>query len=316
MNANSHRAIIAALLANTGIALAKLFAFAMTGSSSMLAESIHSFADTSNQALLLWGSKASRQKPTPLHPFGYGRERYFWSFVVALILFSLGSVFAIYEGVHKLLEPGEIKSPMWAVGVLICGLLLEGWSFRTAVMEAQHAKKTASWWQFIRKSRSPELPVIILEDFGALVGLLLALIGVVASLLTNNTIFDSIATLAIGLLLGIIAVVLAVEMKSLLIGESAAPSFNQTIGLTLEQHETVRRVIHYKTLHIGPDELLIAAKVEFDPSLELPQIANSINAIEQKLRELSGHHLWIFLEPDIYRPPTPTQEAEPSSAVP
>src|SRR5215475_6724859 len=219
--AGSKRAIIAALLANAGIAVAKFVGYLVTGSSSMLAESVHSVADTSNQGLLLFGQRQSRKEADPLHQFGYGRSRYFYSFVVALVLFTLGSVFALYEGYHKISHPQELTSPVVAIVILLLAICLEGFSFRTAVVESRPLKRSGSWWRFIRASRNPELPVVLLEDSGALIGLVFALIGVGLSTLTGNPVWDGIGTIGIGVLLGVIAVVLMVEMKSLLIGEGA-----------------------------------------------------------------------------------------------
>ena len=217
----STRAILAALLANAGIAVAKFVGFLITGSSSMLAESVHSVADTSNQGLLLLGQRQSRKEADPLHQFGYGRSRYFYSFVVALVLFSLGSVFALYEGYHKISHPSELTSPIVAIVILVLAIGLEGYSFRTAVKESRPLKGSGSWWRFIRTSRNPELPVVLLEDSGALVGLVFALLGVGLTVLTGNPVWDGVGTVAIGVLLGVIAVVLMVEMHSLLIGEGA-----------------------------------------------------------------------------------------------
>ena len=216
------KAIIAALLANAGIALAKFVGYLVTGSSSMLAEAVHSVADTSNQGLLLLGGKRAQRAATAEHPFGYGRDRYFYSFVVALLLFSLGSVFALYEGIHKLESEEPLTSPLVAVIILVVAIGLEGFSFRTAIAESRPLKGRLSWWGFIRQSKSPELPVVLLEDFGALIGLVLALLGVGLTVLTGNPVFDALGTIAIGVLLGVIAVILIVEMKSLLIGEGAS----------------------------------------------------------------------------------------------
>ena len=216
------RAILAALAANAGIAVAKFIGFAVTGSSSMLAEAVHSVADTSNQGLLLLGGKRAKRAATPEHPFGYGRDRFFYSFIVALLLFTLGSVFALYEGIEKLAHPGELTSPIVAIIILFVAIGLEGFSFRTAIHESRELKGRLSWWQFIRQSTTPELPVVLLEDFGALIGLVLALLGVGLTLLTGEGVFDALGTIGIGLLLGVIAIVLIIEMKSLLIGRGPA----------------------------------------------------------------------------------------------
>ena len=308
------KAIVAAFFANLGIAIAKFIGFAITRSSSMLAEGIHSVADTSNQALLLWGNRAAKQPPTPRHPFGYGRERYFWSFVVALMLFALGSAFAIFEGVEKIRHPHEIESPWVAVAILVAGILLEGWSFRTAVVESRPLKRELSWRQFIQRSRVPELPVVLLEDLGALIGLVLALGGVGLTSLTDDAIWDGIATLAIGVLLGIIAIVLAIEMKSLLIGEGATPADRTTIIKAIEGTKGVHHLIDMKTQHVGPEDLLVAAKLGFDPNLDGSQLADAVNHTEVAIREAVPIATMIYLEHDIYRPQS--QDPDPETPEP
>ena len=272
------RAIIAALLANAGIALAKFIAYVVTGSGAMLAESIHSVADTANQGLLLLGGRQSRRVADQQHQFGYGRERYFWSFVVALVLFSLGGLFSIYEGISKILHPHELTSIGWAIGVLLVAIVLEGFSFRTAIEESKKVKGERRWMEFVRTSRSPELPVVLLEDAGALCGLLLASIGVGLYVVTGNEIWDALATLSIGVLLVAIAIFLTIEMKSLLIGEAALESHITAINDALANSPHVIRVIDLRTQHIGPEELLVAAKVEFTETLISPQIAAAIDA--------------------------------------
>lgn len=304
MATGSNRAIIAAFLANLGIAIAKFIGFAITGAASMLAEAVHSLADTGNQGLLLWGGARAKRKPTPTHPFGYGRERYFWSFVVALVIFSLGSVFAIVEGIQKVLHPHELESPMIAVAILSVGIVLELFSFRTAIHEAQPLRGKSSWWEFIHQTRNPELPVVLLEDLGALVGLVLALLGVGLAYVTHDPRFDALGSIAIGILLGAIAIVLAIEMKSLLIGESARPEIVQKLQETITSHQSVKRLIHLRTLHLGPEELLVAAKVEFDGNLSFTELAREIDAVEARLREQVPKAKMIFLEPDVHRAPT------------
>jgi len=296
------RAIIAALLANAGIALAKFIGYAITGSSSMLAESVHSVADTSNQGLLLLGGKRARRAATAEHPFGYGRDRYFYSFVVALLLFSLGSVFAIYEGVHKLQHPEPLTSVIVAIVILVVAIGLETFSFRTAIVESRPLKGSGTWWQFIRQSKTPELPVVLLEDLGALVGLVLALFGVGLTALTGDPVWDSIGTICIGVLLGIIAVILIVEMKSLLIGEGAAPPVLANIVREIETGD-VQRVIHIKTQYLGPEEMLVAAKIALRPGLPMEQVALAIDEAEQRVRGTCPEARVIYLEPDLDRAP-------------
>ncbi|MFP6622589.1 MAG: cation transporter, partial [Myxococcota bacterium] len=217
MQPGNRRAILAALAANLGIAVAKFVGWAMTGAASMLAEAVHSVADSGNQALLLWGNASAQRPPTDAHPFGFARERYFWAFVVSLVIFTLGALFAIYQGISKLIHPHEVTSPLVAVTILAAGIVMEGFSFRTAVVEAAKQKKQLGWWAFIRETKSPELPVVLMEDLGALVGLVVALAGIGLASLTGDPRFDAAGSIVIGVLLGVIATVLAVEMRSLLI---------------------------------------------------------------------------------------------------
>jgi len=301
MKEGSRRAVLTAFSANLGIAVAKFVAFFFTGAASMLAEAVHSVADTANQGLLILGSARASRAPTPEHPFGYARERYFWAFVVAVVLFTLGSLFACYEGLQKLRHPHEITSPAWAIGVLCIAILFEGFAFRTAAVAANPLRRGRSWWAFIRHAKSPELPVILLEDFGALLGLGFALLGVTFSLLTGDARFDALGSIAIGLLLGGIAIVLAVEMKSLLIGESASPIQQRAIVRAIEECPEVRRLIHLRTQHLGPEQVLVCAKVELDSELSLAGVVEAINAIESGVRESVPAAELIYLEPDITR---------------
>lgn len=295
------KAILAAFLANLGIAIAKLVGFAATASSAMLAESVHSFADTGNQALLLLGGRSAKREATREHPFGYGRERYFWSFVVSVVLFTLGSVFALYEGISKLRNPHELDSPQWAIGILLGAILLEGYSFRTAVVAANPLRQGASWWAYIRNSKAPELPVVLLEDLGAMLGLVIALVAISLALITDNPIWDGGGTVAIGALLGVIAVILAIEMRSLLIGESASTSDRAAIIEAIEGAPHVERLIHIKTQHLGPEELLVAAKVAFPPNLSLREVATAIDELEVSVRQRVPYARSIYIEPDVDR---------------
>jgi cation diffusion facilitator family transporter len=297
-----HRAIIAAFLANLGIALLKLVGFLITGAASMLAESIHSVADTGNQGLLLIGGRRGQRAPTVEHPFGYGQERYFWAFLVAVVLFTLGSLFALFEGAQKLLEPHELESPPVAIAILLGAIALEGWSLRTAVGEALKLRGDRSWWTFIHRTKNPELPVVLLEDLGALIGLAFALAGIGLAVVTGNPRFDALGSVAIGLLLGVIAVVVGTEMRSLLIGEAASSRVVATISETLEGTEGVRRLIHLRTLHLGPEELLVAAKVELDKEFSFREVAETVDRAERRLREAVPAALVIYLEPDVFRP--------------
>jgi cation diffusion facilitator family transporter len=296
------KAIIAALLANIGIAISKFVAFLVTGASSMLAEAIHSVADSGNQVLLLVGGKRSARAATPQHPFGYGRDRYIYSFIVAIVLFSVGGLFALYEGYHKLTHPEELTSPQWAIGVLLVAIVLEGFSFRTALRETAAVKPPEdSYWTFIRRARQPELPVILLEDFGALIGLVLALLGVGLATITGNGVFDGIGTVCIGLLLVTIAFILAIETKSLLLGESATVQDLKKITDALEAGNEAS-IIHMKTMHLGPDELLVAAKIAVSHGDTAEGIAREIDAAERRIRAAVPSARVIYLEPDIRRP--------------
>jgi cation diffusion facilitator family transporter len=296
----SGRAIIAALSANLGIAAAKFIGFVITGSSSMLAEGVHSVADSGNQILLLIGRKRSLREATPEHPFGYGRDRYFYAFVVAMVIFSLGSIFAIYEGVHKVQHPEHLDSPIVAVIILLCAICLEGYSLRTAVHESRHSRAGGSWINFIRRAKAPELPVVLLEDLGALIGLVFALGGVGLAVLTGNPRWDAIGTLAIGGLLGCIAIVLMIETKSLLIGESASPDAVARIRAALVG-EGIDRIIHMRTMHLGPEELLVAAKIAVARTTTLDKVAAAIDHAERRIRAAEPIARVIYLEPDLDR---------------
>jgi cation diffusion facilitator family transporter len=295
------RAIIAAFFANLGIAIAKFIGFLLTGAASMLAEAVHSVADTSNQGLLLLGGRRARRQPTAEHPFGYGRERYFWAFVVALVIFTVGAMFALYEGEEKLRHPHELESVGVAVTILLVAIVFEMFSLRTAVRESNHVRGDQSWWEFIRRAKVPELPVVLLEDIGALIGLVFALAGVGLAEITGDARWDAVGSIAIGLLLGVIAITLIIEMKSLLIGESASPAMLATIVSTIEENARVRRVIHMRTQHLGPDELLVAAKVELDANLSVPELAAAIDGVEAAVRAAVPEARVIYLEPDMAR---------------
>lgn len=296
------RAIVAAFLANMGIAVAKFIGFIVTGSSSMLAESIHSVADSGNQALLVLGNKRAARERDAEHPFGHGRERYFWAFVVALVLFTLGAVFSLYEGIHKLQHPELLESAQWAIGILLVAIALEAFSFRTAIHESNLIRGRQGWATFIRRSRAPELPVVLLEDFGALIGLTLALLGVGLTVLTDDPMWDAIGTICIGTLLAVIAVVLAVEMKSLLMGETATVEDEAKILDAIGSAPAVVGVIYVRTQHLGPDDILVGAKLDLDHALSVAGIADAIDDVERRIREAVPTATTIFIEPDITRP--------------
>jgi cation diffusion facilitator family transporter len=295
------KAILAALFANLGIAVTKFIAWLLTSSSSMLAESIHSVADSGNQALLLLGGKRARRAATAEHPFGYGRERYIYAFIVAIVLFSVGGLFALYEGWHKLQDPHPIDSWQWVpIAVLVTAIAMESYSFRTAIVESNHVRGDLSWVEFIRHAKAPELPVVLLEDLGALVGLVLALIGVSLTLVTGDGVWDGLGTIAIGVLLVSIAVILALETKSLLVGEGADQATLDRISAAIVADDAVDRVIHMRTLYIGPEELLVAAKIAVQTPDTAAEIAEGINAAERRIREAVPHARMIYLEPDLW----------------
>ncbi|MFE4372390.1 cation diffusion facilitator family transporter [Streptomyces sp. NPDC056835] len=294
------KAIVAALSANFAIAVAKFVAFLFSGSSSMLAESVHSVADAGNQGLLLLGGKKAKREATPQHPFGYGRERYIYAFLVSIVLFSVGGMFAIYEGYEKIKHPHEIEAWYWPVGVLIFAIIAESFSFRTAIKESNVTRGSLSWTEFVRRSKAPELPVVLLEDLGALVGLVLALAGVGLALGTGNGVWDGIGTLCIGILLILIALVLAAETKSLLLGEAAGTEDVEKIKNALVDGDVVTGIIHMRTLHLGPEELLVAAKIAVEHNDTAGEVAQAINAAEARIRQAVPIARVIYLEPDIY----------------
>ncbi len=301
MSHGSHRAVLVACAANGGIAVAKIIGFLLTGAASMLAEAVHSVADTGNQALLLIGARRGERAPTAQHPLGYGTERYFYSFVVAQVIFALGSIYAIYEGVHRLLHSQPVEAPGVAAAILVVALALETWSFRTAVAAAQPLRQGLSWLAFIRRRKEAELPVVLLEDVGALLGLLFALVGVTATTVTGDPRFDAGASIAIGVLLGLIAILLSIEMHSLLIGEAADPDVEARLREALSAAPDVRRIIHLRAVHLAPNELLVAAKVEFAPDLTVAALCARIDAAEGGIRQALPIARLIFIEPDVYR---------------
>lgn len=296
------RAIIAALLANAGIALSKFVAFFITGSSSMLAEAIHSVADTGNQGLLILGGRRAQRDATERHPFGYGRDRYFYAFVVALVLFSVGSLFAFYEGIDKLRHPHHLDAPAVALGVLGVAIVLEALSFRTAYVESKKVKPPGvSWPGFIRRAKAPELPVVLLEDTAALLGLVFAFLGVTLTLVADEPRWDGVGTLAIGVVLAAVALVLSIEMKSLLIGESATANDVDAIRKALLAGPEVSGVIHLRTMHLGPEELLVGAKIAVAHHNTAAEIVRGIDAAEARVRAAVPIARVIYLEPDIDR---------------
>ena len=295
------KAIIAALGANLGIAVTKFVAFLLTRSSSMLAESIHSVADSGNQVLLLIGGKRAERGPTENHPFGFGRARFLYAFIVSVVLFSIGGLFALYEAYHKWQHPEPIEDWQWVpLAVLVAAIGMESFSFRTAIVEANPVRGSRSWWQFIREAKSPELPVVLLEDSAALIGLLLALFGVGMTLITGEGRWDAVGTAMIGILLVLVAVILAIETSSLLLGEGAEPEILEIIRHSLVGHG-VESVIHIRTLYTGAEEIMIAAKIAVIPTESAKEIAEAIDLAEVRVREAVPMAKLIFLEPDIAR---------------
>lgn len=311
----SNKAVVAALAANMGIAVAKFVAYGFTGSASMLAEGVHSVADSGNQCLLLVGGRRAKRSASTEHPFGYGRERFVYAFIVSVVLFSVGGLFAVYEGVHKVTHPEKVDHWYWAVGVLLFAIVLEGLSFRTAVHESNHLRQGESWIGFIRHAKVPELPIVLLEDFGALIGLALALIGIGLAVVTGNGRWDGVGTLCIGVLLVCIAMILAIEMKSLLIGEGASAIDVSDIRAAAVDGDTVTGVIHLRTMYLGPEELLVAMKIAVQHDDTASEVAAAIDAAEARIRAAVPEARLIYLEPDIRRAATPESATSAGSAA-
>ena len=299
MATTGKKTILAALIANLGIAIAKFAGFAITKSSTMLAEGIHSSADSANQLLLLLGTRRAKREPSSKHPFGYGRERYFWSFVVALILFSLGSLFAIYEGIEKIRHPHALNNASLAIGILIFGIFIESFSFRTAIVEAKTIKGETTWSKFVIRSKQPEIPVVLLEDAGALFGMVIALAAITLVKVTGEPIWDGIGTLSIGILLGVIATILAREMHSLIIGEAASEVDRSKIVSVIENNKQVVELVEMRTQHLGPEEILIGVRVSFHETLQTKEIADLINQLESEIRNELKNAGPIFIEPEL-----------------
>jgi cation diffusion facilitator family transporter len=307
------KAIMAAFLANTGIAITKFIAWFFSGSSSMLAEAVHSVADAGNQLLLIFGGRQAKRKADKEHPFGYGRERYVYAFVVAIILFSVGGVFSIYEGIDKLQHPHALDVPWLPILVLSIAIVLESFSLRTAIIESNHVRGKQSWVQFVRRAKAPELPVVLLEDIAALLGLIFAFIGVGLTIITGNPLFDAIGTLFIGALLIVVAIVLGIETKSLLVGEGATEADHEKIEQAILAGDEAERIIHMKTLYVGPEELLVAAKVGFTADQKLLEVSAAVNVIEQRVRAAVPAARIIYIEPDVYLDPNLT--TPPTDAI-
>ena len=297
MKADSVRTILYALGANLAIAVAKTGAAVTTGSSAMLAEAIHSYADAGNQVLLLWGMKQAKRPPSPEYPLGWGKAVYFWSFIVALVLFSMGGLFSLYEGWHKLLHPAELSYPWVAVGILVFGLAAETVSMRAALQEVNKVRGERSHWQWFRTSRQSELVVILGEDFAALVGLALALIAVLMTMLTGNPMWDGLGSMWIGVVLIGVAVGIGIEIKGLLIGQSAEAGTEERICTFVERHAGVEKVYRVLTLQLG-SSLMVALKVRVKCASAKDLVA-VINRTEAALRAEFPEIQWLFFEPDV-----------------
>lgn len=310
------RAIVAALLANLGIAVTKFIAWAVSGSASMLAEAVHSLADSGNQVLLIIGGKRAQRAATPDHPFGYGRDRYVYAFVVSIILFSIGGVFSIYEGINKLQHPHALEAWWVPMLVLTAAIVMESFSLRTAVQESNKVRGTQTWVEFVRRAKAPELPVVLLEDLAALLGLTFAFFGVGMTVLTGDAVWDAIGTLMIGALLVGVAIILGIETKSLLVGEGASASDVQAITDAIMSGGEADRIVHMKTLYLGPDELLVGAKLAFKGAVKFQSVASSIDAIEKRIRESVPAARVIYLEPDVWRQASTTGTTKtPTEAI-
>ena len=306
------KAVVAAAIANLGIAVSKFVAFLITGSSSMLSEAIHSVADTANQGLLLIGNKRSRQAADSVHQFGYGRTRYVYAFMVAIILFLMGGVFSLYEGFHKVQHPEELDRPWVAFAVLFVSIGLESWSWRTAMKESRNSRGKHSMLAFIRRTRQPELPVVLLEDTGALVGLLFALFGVTMATITGDGRWDGLGAMAVGVLLLVIAIFLAFEMASMLVGESALPEQEEAIRGAVAATPGLHRLISMRTVHTGPDELLVAVKIGADGQQTAQDLVETINGAERRIRAAVPTARYVYIEPDIYRPDYRSVHSDPA----
>jgi cation diffusion facilitator family transporter len=289
--------VAVALVANMGVAAAKLIGFLITGSGSMVAEFAHSVADTGNQILLLAGRRRSERRPDPTHPFGYGAVRFLGAFIVAVLLFGLGAVFSLAEGVNKLIHPHSLDNLPVALAILVVAIVLEALSFRAGVAAANQTRRGQGWVRFVRSTRIPELAVLLVEDTGALVGLVIALVAVAVSALTGNTVFDAVGSLGIGVLLGVNSVVLGIEMTSLLVGETASPEELREIEGRLATTPGVRRVVHLRAVHLGPEELLVGAKVLFAPGLTVEAAAAVVDEAETAVRSAVPSAVWIYIEP-------------------
>lgn len=301
-NPNSSKSVIfAALFANMFISAMKLIVSAITSSTAMMAESIHSLADSFNQVFLLIGIKKGEKRANELHPFGFSGELYFWSFIVALILFTAGSLFSIYEGIHRLQHPAKVEKLELAFLVLGLSFIAEGFAFIKANKMINLERKGEPVLSYLKRTKKSELLVVFLEDFAALTGLSVAIVALLLQHFTGILIFDGIASIMIGLILAVVAIFLGIETRSLLIGESADPKLINKVNTIFNSEENINRVIHLRSLQLGPDDILLAAKIEFDSRLNTKEVSNLINAIESEIRSAHPIIKKIYIEPDIYK---------------
>ena len=294
---NSTRAILFALGANFAIAIAKGVAAAVTGSGAMLAETVHSLADCGNQLLLLLGMKQSRQPPSPEYPLGQGRAIYFWSFLVAVMLFTVGGVFSLYEGLHKLQHPEPIRQWWWAAGVLVFGMIVEGISLRACIQEINKGRDGRSLWRWFRDSRQSELLVIFGEDMAAMVGLAMALAAILLTVATGNPMWDAVGTLGIGVLLVVVAVLVAIEVKAMLIGQGIEPKQQIRMRKFLDDRPEVERVINLITMQMG-DDALVSVQAVMTEQQDAMVLTRQITAVERALKEQFPEVRWSFFEPE------------------
>lgn len=297
-SAGTIRAVLYALGANFGIFVAKCIAAFMTGSSAMLAEAIHSFADCGNQGLLLRGMREAGRPPTAEHPLGHGAVVYFWAFLVAILLFSVGGLVSLYEGVHKLLEPSPLERPVVALVVLGIAIVLESVSLRGCLREIRAIYPQGSLWRFFRMSRNSELIIVLGEDVAALAGLVVALLAIIMTLVTGNAAFDACGSIVVGALLVLVAVLLSLEIKSMITGQSASPQLEASLRTHLQAREEVGEVLHLITLQMG-DIVMLAVKARMREEQSAMALIEDINRVEASVKAAFPQIRWLFFEPDV-----------------
>jgi cation diffusion facilitator family transporter len=298
-NAGSIRAVLYALGANFGIFVAKSIAAVVTGSSAMLAEAIHSFADCGNQVLLLVGMREAKRPPDAEHPLGHGGVMYFWAFLVAILLFSVGGGVSLYEGIHKVMEPSPVERPLIAIGVLVVAVVLESLSLHGCVREIRAIYPSGSLWRFFRKSRNSELIIVLGEDIAALAGLVVALIAVLMTLVTGNPVFDASGSVVVGVLLILVAVLLALEIKSMITGQSAAPEVEAQIRTFIGARSEIAEILSMISLQQG-DSVMLAVKARMREDQAALTLVEDINRVEAAVRAAFPQIRWLFFEPDLH----------------